>query len=396
MSPDATLNYTQVSPTKVLFGAGTLAQLHTETCPGTKALLVISSGKSVKANGYLDRLIDELKAWNLDYVLYDKVGSNPTKEVVEAGAYLARQESCDCVVALGGGSVLDAAKVMALFAPQDSLDLWDFAGGATGKRLIAPKDPLPYVAITTSAGTGSEVDAVGVVSKLDTHEKVGVKDPRLFAELAIVDPELMLSVPKNFSAYQGFDALFHSVEGHISTKTNLVADMYQMEAITNIGAYLPRVIEDGQDLEARTHVAFANTLSGYSMVMSGLTSQHPMEHALSALSPQLPHGAGLILLSDAFFSFWAERGAASARMVEMARALGKTNATSGTDFVDALKDLRIACGVNELDPATWGLSSDNAEQLTDIVRATYGEKFPQDPAPMSKQEMVEIFKRALS
>ena len=149
--------------------------------PGKTAMLVISNGRSTRANGYLDRTVHELARAGVKTVLFDRVGANPTKEVVEEGAALARKCQVDFVVALGGGSVMDAAKVMALLAPQPSGDLWDYATGSTGRHLPLERPELPWVAITTTAGTGSEVDAIGVVSKLDTHEKIGIGSPNNFA-----------------------------------------------------------------------------------------------------------------------------------------------------------------------------------------------------------------------
>lgn len=175
----------------------------------------------------------------------------------------------------------------------------------TGKEQQAEHAPLPVIAITTTAGTGSEVDPWGVVTNGQTHEKIGVE--AAFPVLAVVDPKLMLTVPPKFTAYQGFDALFHSVESYISKFANLASDMYALTAIEHIARNLPRAVANGDDLEARTRVAFGNTLSGVVMCLSATTSQHSMEHAMSAYHQDLPHGAGLIMLSRAYFSFFIDR-----------------------------------------------------------------------------------------
>ncbi len=285
------MNYNFFVPTRVLFGAGCLNQLHEQNLPGKKAMVVISGGKSVRENGALDRTLNELKAAGADYVIFDKVEANPLKSTVEAGGKFAKDNGCDFVVALGGGSVMDAAKIMAMYALQPG-DLWDYVGGSTGKNMPLVNPALPFVAITTTAGTGSEVDQWGVVTNPDTNEKIGCGGmDSLFPVLAVVDPELMLTVPPKFTAYQGFDALFHSTEGYISSASNLMGDMVQLAAIENIGKYLPRAVENGNDIEAREHMAFANTMSGYSMVVSSCTSEHSMEHAMSAYHQDLPHGA---------------------------------------------------------------------------------------------------------
>ncbi|OFK22395.1 iron-containing alcohol dehydrogenase [Olsenella sp. HMSC062G07] len=388
------LTYQFWGPTKVLFGAGQLNHLHEQQLPGTKALVVISSGTSARANGYLDRTLAELAQTGVKTVVFDKVQANPTKEQVEEGAFVIREQGCDLVVGLGGGSVLDSAKVMAMFAPQPSDDLWDYAGGFTGRRLPLANPGLPWVAITTTAGTGSEVDSSGVITKLDTREKIDVGSPNGFAAIAVVDPELMLSVPPAFTAYQGFDALFHSLEGHISRLSNPFSDMVQLAAITNVGTYLARAVTDGSDLEARTFLAFANTMSGYSMCTSDCTSEHAMEHAMSAHHPALPHGAGLIMLSRAYFQFWIDRHVCDARFVTMARALGKADASEPQDFIEALVSLQEACGVADLRMSDYGIRREDALTLAQNARATMGGSFPCDPAETTDEEIAGIYEAA--
>ena len=250
--------YNFFDPTRVLFGAGQLNHLHEQAMPGKKAMVVISNGKSTRENGALDRTMNELHQAGVETVLFDKVGANPLKSVVEEGGRFARDNGCDFVVALGGGSVMDAAKIMAMYALQPG-DLWDYVAGATGKMKPLVNPTLPIIAITTTAGTGSEVDQWGVVTNPETNEKIGCGGmDSLFPVIAVVDPELMATVPPKFTAYQGFDALFHSTEGYMSGVTSLMGDMVQLAAIENIGKYLARAVKDGSDMEAREHVAFAN------------------------------------------------------------------------------------------------------------------------------------------
>lgn len=390
----AQLTFRFWGPTKVLFGAGQLNHLHEQVLPGAKAMVVISNGRSTRANGYLDRTLAELRQAGVEVVVFDKVGANPTKEQAEEGAFFARENNCDFVVALGGGSVLDAAKVMALFAPQPSNDLWDYAGGSTGKALPLVNPELPWVAITTTAGTGSEVDSAGVITKLGTNEKIGVGSPNDFATLAIVDPELMVSVPPTFTAYQGFDALFHSLEGYISKPANPFSEMVQLAAITNVGAYLARAVTDGSDMEARTYLAFANTMSGYSMCTSSCTSEHSMEHAMSAFHPELPHGAGLIMISRAYFQFWIDKHVCDERFVRLARALGKDDASTPQDFITALTELQEACGVGDLKMSDYGIKREDALTLARVARATMGVLFDADPTETTDEEIAGIYEAA--
>ncbi len=189
-------------PTRIIFGAGSLNKLSRQKLPGKKALVVISNGKSTRANGYLDRTLEALQQAGAETVVFDQVMANPLKSTVMAGGAFAREQGCDFIVALGGGSVIDASKAIAIVATNDG-NIWDYVYGGTGGCQRIGTNPLPVLAITTTAGTGSEVDAFSVITNEETNEKIGLGgDARLFPQTAIVDPELMTSVPPTFTAYQ--------------------------------------------------------------------------------------------------------------------------------------------------------------------------------------------------
>lgn len=388
------MSYNFFNPTRVLFGAGELNNLHKQAMPGKKAMVVISNGKSTRENGTLDRTLEQLRMAGVETALFDKVEANPLKSTVEAGAKFAKDNDCDFVVALGGGSVMDAAKIMAMYALQPG-ELWDYVAGSTGKMQPLVNPTLPVIAITTTAGTGSEVDQWGVVTNPETNEKIGCGGmDSLFPVLAVVDPELMLTVPPKFTAYQGFDALFHSVEGYISIVSSLMSDMVQLAAIENIGKYLPRAVKNGDDLEAREHVAFANTMSGYSMVVGSCTSEHSMEHAMSAYHQHLPHGAGLIMISKEYYTHFINKHCCDERFVRMAQALGKTDAKEPMDFITALVDLQKACGVADLKMSDYGIQKDECMTLAKNARATMGGLFACDPVQMTDEECAAIYEKS--
>ncbi len=376
-------------PTRWLFGNGQLAHLHEEELPGKKALVVISKGKSTRANGYLDRTLRELHLAGVETAVFDQVEANPLKETAMAGGKVAREAGADFLVALGGGSVMDCTKAIAITAANPG-DLWDYVMSGTGKRHPLAAKPLPIVAITTTAGTGSEVDCGGVISNLETKEKVGIVFSSLFPVLSIVDPELMATVPPRFTAYQGFDALFHSTECYFSKMANLMSDMVAREAITNVGAYLPRAVADGSDREAREYMAFANTLSGYSMMTSCCTSEHSIEHAMSAYHWELPHGAGLIMISLAYYRYFIEAGVRGKRFVDMARFLGKADAEKPEDFLTALHDLQKACGVDQLKMSNYGIKPDEFPAMAKNAKETMGKLFEADPAVLDEAGIVKI------
>ena len=168
-------NYDMYIPTRVMFGAGMLNNLSEQPMPGRRALIIISNGKSTRANGYLARTEEQLHKAGVETCIFDGVAPNPTVGNVNAGAKAARDNGCDFLVALGGGSVMDCAKAIAVMATNEG-ELWDYVPIGSGKGLPIAVKPLPIIAITTTAGTGSETDNSGVITKEDTFEKAFVGD----------------------------------------------------------------------------------------------------------------------------------------------------------------------------------------------------------------------------
>lgn len=381
------------TPTKLIFGSGKLNELHKQDMPGKKALLLISCGKSTITNGSLDRVKKELELANVEYAIFNKVQANPLKDTVMEAAAFAKENNCDFIVALGGGSVLDASKAIAFMATNPG-DLWDYVVGGTGKAQPMKNTPLPIVTIATTSGTGSEVDPWGVISNLETNEKIGFGMDALFPKLAIVDPELMKSIPPQYTAYQGFDALFHCTEACISKFVNPMSEMMCLTAIQNITEYLPKAVKDGNNLEAREHVAFASTMAGLIMVLTSTTAQHSMEHAMSAFHHNLPHGAGLIMIAKAFNEFFVEKHACDEQFIKMARVMGIKDADNAEDFITALVNLQKACGVDNLKMSDYGIKPDEFMKLAVNARETMGGLFLANPCEMTDEECAGIFEKS--
>ena len=382
------------NPTHLLFGSGKLGELGDQKLPGKKALLLISAGKSAKASGALEKTQAQLARAGVEYVVCANIRENPAKELVMEAAQVARDNGCDFIVALGGGAVLDSAVAVAAMATNPG-DLWDYVSGGTGKGKPLVNKPLPQVTITLTAGTGSEINNWGVISNLETHEKIGFGGtPELVPVLSVVDPELMRTVPARYTAYQGFDALFHNTEVMMSKGVNLLSETLALSAIENIAKYLPRAVKDGDDLEAREHVAYGSTIAGMTMQLTSTTAQHSMEHAMSAYHPNLPHGAGLIMISVEFARFFIERHACDAQFIKMARVMGLPDADKPEDFLTALTQLQEACGVADLKMSDYGFARDEAMTLAVNARETMGGLFLANPCPLSDEACAGIFERA--
>jgi len=378
-------------PTNFVFGAGSVQKLHKQRLPGKKALIVISSGKSTRANGYLDTVQDQLTQAGVEFTVFDKISANPVIDNVMDGAACARENGCDFVLGLGGGSSIDAAKAIAMMAPNEG-NYWDYIYGGTGGGQRMKNKPLPIVAIPTTAGTGTELDAWTIITNEATNEKMSGGNRNTFPVLAIVDPDLMLSVPPKFTAYQGFDALFHSTESYINKTVNPMRDMLALRAIQAVGRNLAAACADGQNKAAREQVAFGSSLSGMVMSVDNLCSEHSMEHPLSAYHPEIAHGAGLIMVSRAYYTHMAEHcPELHDRFLDMAKAMGKEDAREPMDFVTALVDLQKACGVDDLKMSDYGITPEEFPTFARNARSTMGILFKMDRIEITDEDLVKIY-----
>ncbi len=385
------MNFQYYMPTRILFGKGQLSHLHEQELPGKKALIVTSAGTSMKKYGYLEQVERQLELAGVSSVLFDRILPNPIREHVMEGAALARQTGCDFIIGLGGGSSIDSAKSISIMATNEG-DYWDYIEGGSGKGKPVLQRPLPIVAITTTAGTGTEADPWTVIT--NGKEKIGFGLDSTFPVLSVVDPELMMTVPKRLTAFQGFDTLFHATEGYLNLRANPMSDLYAQKAITLIGRSLAKAVQNGQDEQARAEVALANTLAGIVECTSGCTAEHSIEHALSGAHPNLEHGAGLIMISCAYYANVAQNGNRDDRMIEMAKWIGKEDANSPMDFVVALQELQRQCEVDQLKMSDYQVEPEEFEFLARHARETMGSLFEVDPAPLPEADVVEILTKS--
>lgn len=377
-------------PTRIVFGCGEIKRLATEKLPGKKALIVISSGTSMKKYGYLDKVIELLKENETESVVFNKILPNPTKKHVTEAAALCKDEKCDFIVGLGGGSSIDSAKAIAVMACNPG-DYWDYIPAGTGKGRPVSK-ALPVVAIPTTAGTGTEADPWSVITNEDTKEKIGFGSELTYPALSIIDPELMLSIPPHLTAYQGFDAFFHAAEGFIANCSTPISDLYALEAIRLLYKYLPVAVADGRNIKARAKVAWASTLAGLVESTSSCTSEHSMEHAMSAYYPQLPHGAGLIAISEAYFETF--RNDCMKRYMKMAEVMTQLKSNRPSDFIDALVRMQKECKVHGLKLSDWGIKMEDFPKMVQNARDTMGALFTLDPRPLTDEEVLNIYQKS--
>lgn len=377
-------NFSYYMPTRIFFGAGSVKKLSRAPLPAGRGLL-ITGGSSTTKLGYVDKVCAALAEAGHEMTVYRDVQPNPTIENVRECAAIAREQECTFVVGLGGGSSIDTAKAAAVMATNDG-DWWDYVYGGSGKGQKIKNQPLPIVAITTTAGTGTEADPWTVVT--NGEEKIGGGNDKTFPTLSIVDPDFMMTVPPHLTAYQGFDALFHACEGYLATIASPVSEMYSLKAIELIGKSLPRAVQDGSDAEARADVALANTLAGFVESLSSCTSEHAIEHAMSGFHPKLPHGAGLIMISLEYYKLFAD--VCADKFTHMAHALGRADG----DFVAALAELQKQCGVDGLKMSDYGMENGDFGKYADHAFADMGGLFRVDAKQLTKDDIIGILSRS--
>lgn len=337
-------NYYQ--PTEILFGEGRLKEAGKVASKFGRRCLLVTVRAFQEIEPALQLIKSVLKENGIEVVHFDKVIPNPTTEVVSAGAKLARETEVEFVIGLGGGSSIDTAKAIAVEATHQG-SCWDYL---YFRQTQPTERTLPIIAIPTTSGTGSNVTAVAVVTNPLERSKSALSSPRLFPQVSIVDPELMLTLPPYMTAVTGFDAFSHAFESYITPKCSPYTEILALESIKLIFRYLNPAVRDGQDLEARGKMAWADTLAGLCIANSAVTLPHGIAMALSGMYPQVAHGQALasIYLPIMRFSlkYATEKFATIARLLNPAAA-AINDKEAARKFLDQLEEFIESLGIRK-------------------------------------------------
>ena len=388
------------NPTRLIFGAGSLSRLGEVVSQKGKRALVVTGGGSVKRNGTLGRAVASLEAAGVSVVECTGIEPNPRITSVARGAQIARDEKCDVVIALGGGSTMDASKVIAAAFYYDG-NPWDMIFHGQ-EKLHVPTKALPIVTVPTLAATGSEMNCGAVISNAETSVKSFLMNECLYPFAAIVDPELTVSVPKDQTAYGVCDLITHVTEGYFNGVDGTpIQDRFAEGVILTAMEWGRKAIADGSDLEARGQVQWASVvaLNGWVQVGTNFTAPvHFIEHTLSA-HHDVTHGAGLAVVNPAWMRFAAksrpERFAQFAQRI-FGLPAGSDNLSCALEGIDRFEGFLRSIGCpTRLSELNIGdkLLVRYAQDTLRIVSDGKG-NLPGRPL-MSEADIVEVLKAAL-
>ena len=333
--------------------------------------------------GLLDSLFERFEAEGSEVAVFDGIIPNPTYEVIEEGIRLCKEKDCDSVLAVGGGSAIDAAKVIAACCSND----------ATVEKVVGllriKKPTLPFYVVPTTSGTGSEVTNAAVISETETHRKKFVVDAKLVPTAAALDATMLKSLPPHITAATGMDALTHAIEAYTSINRFSDAERDAKLAVKLLLEHLPEAYENGNNVKARELVALASFLAGYAFNKSGLGYVHAISHQISA-HYNTPHGLANAIILPRVMRF--NRPACSARFAELERAVSGNEVGSEEQlaqrFIDRVDNLGRALAIPE------GLSELKRQDFPAIAESALKEarSFYAVPRLMSEAQCLEILR----
>jgi len=328
------MNFNYYLPVNLLFGRGRSEEIGKTCIKYGKKIFLVTGQSSTKKSGLLEKAISLIKAEGGEYVLFDNVLPNPLTTTAEEGAKLAAYEGCDVVLALGGGSIIDAAKGIA-FLCKNQGNINDYIyNRQTGS------EALPIIAVPTTCGTGSEGNKYAVLSNPVTNDKKSLRYDCLIPKASIIDPDLMKTMPKEVLAAVGFDALSHNMEAFLAKLAQPITDAMALEGIRLSGKYLARVYENYDDDEGWEALSLASTIGGMVINSTSVGAPHAFEHPASGLR-NITHGKGLAALTPVIFE--ASIDSNTERFSIISKLLGGKNET---DCVDTLRKLLDKINLN--------------------------------------------------
>ncbi|MBD3183053.1 iron-containing alcohol dehydrogenase [Candidatus Poribacteria bacterium] len=334
---DSLSNFNVFMPTKILFGIDRVSEIADVVFDHGERAMIVTYEDLTGLEKTVERIEALLEEGGIAVTKYTKIKPDPGVEIINKGAELANEDGCQVMIGVGGGSAIDAAKAIGVVAVNGG-DAWDYA--VCNPDVKKYDTSLPTIAIPTTSGTGSEVTPVAVITNQKIKSKGAMSNPVNIPKTAIVDPELMRTMPPGLTASTGADALGHAMEAYISVKATPFVEPLSLEAIKLIWNNLPIAYREGSNMMARANMAWASTISGMMLVQSGATGNHSLAQALGA-HLHIPHGVGVAIGTPVFLEY--AKIEAADKYMRIAQKLGmETNVDGFIDNVrQFLKDLGL-------------------------------------------------------
>ena len=368
-------------PRNILFGRGVFGRLGSITrCFGRRALLVCGRG-ALKRSGRLKEVEDMLRAEGMEVVLFEGVENDPSLATCRHGIVVARESACDAVVGIGGGSALDAGKAIAVIAPKEG----DIADYFHGKKAIA-RPSLPYVAVPTTAGTGSECTPNAVLTDAEKGVKKSLRHESMVPDAALVDPELTLTCPASVTAHCGMDALTQAIECYVSKAANPVSDALALRAVELIARNLERAFHEPPRIEYREPVALGSLMTAMAFGNAGLGAVHGLAHPIG-LHFHVPHGlvCAVLLPHVCAYNVSAQRK----KFDDIAAAAGAPDADA---LPEALLEMNRRLGIP---PTLRDYGFSEAAFAEKVLPACRTGSMAANPRDASDEDLVQILRKVI-
>ncbi len=382
------MSYKFFMPAISLMGADCLKEAGEQVAELRFKKALIVTDKVLGQIGIVKKVTDVLDNKDIEYAIYDETKPNPTVKNVNDGLALLKEKECDFVISLGGGSAHDCAKGIALLATNGG-EIKDYEGVDKSK-----KPQLPMVGINTTAGTGSEMTLFAIITDEERHIKMALVDKHLTPIIAVNDPMLMLAMPKSLTAATGMDALTHAVEAYVSTAATPITDACAEKAIELISNYLVNAVENGENVEARDMMAYAEYLAGMAFNNASLGYVHAMAHQLGGFY-NLPHGVCNAILLPHVQEY--NKATSASRLAKIAKIMGGNieglTDEQGADLcIDMIKSLSQTVGIPE-GLGVLGVKESDFETLA--TNALNDACSLTNPRKGNLEEVIAIFKKAM-
>lgn len=378
------------TPTRVVSGPGALASSRACLAGMGLSRVLIVCGERVAQLPQVREFADSCASC-IEVEIFAGAAPDPTDQNVIAGARVGREFGAEAVIGIGGGSSMDCAKAIAV---EIGAEGWISAQDVPGQATVIAHEVLPIVAVPTTAGTGSEVNHFAVITFTASRRKLVLGHEKLYPRCAVLDPTLLVSAPKMVRVAAGLDALTHAIESYVSTAATPATRRRAAEAIRGIAQYLPRVAENGGDLQAQAGLQRAAMIAGLAFAQTRLGIVHAMALPLSALFGT-PHGVanGILLPHGMRFNLEADP-AAFATIAELlgARVEGLDVAEAAARAPEAVETLATACGAPRR-MSEVGVRADAFERMADDAMSSAHMRV--NPRPVTREDVIAIYQAAM-